>query len=46
VGELDPLDDHESDLLRSERLAVAGDAHRATAGRGARRRPWRVGSRR
>lgn len=45
VGELDPLDDRESDQLRSERLAVAGTDRPATGGRGARRRPWRVKSR-
>lgn len=45
VGGLDPLDDHESELLRRERLAVAA-AERANADRGARRRRWRVRTRR
>lgn len=45
VGDLAPLDDRESDQLRSERLAVAGTDRPATGGRGARRRPWRVKSR-
>lgn len=45
VGGLDPLDDHESELLRRERLAVAA-ADRANADRGARRRRWRVRTRR
>ena len=46
VGELDPLDDHESAILRSERLAVAAADRGATGRRGGRRRPWRVGARR
>jgi lipid II isoglutaminyl synthase (glutamine-hydrolysing) len=46
VGELAPLDDHESDLLRRERLAVAAADRPATGDRAARRRPWRSGSRR
>ncbi|MBO0748765.1 MAG: hypothetical protein J2O47_10455, partial [Acidimicrobiaceae bacterium] len=46
VGELDPLDDRESDVLRTERLAVAAEERRAPGRPGRRRRPWRVGSRR